>query len=616
MTPFPPVSPHPVQVAPGCQLIAPIGPDWSSWSVEGDAFGARPVNEATVIAEQGGGDGPLFTSAVAPRGSVGRVRIPAFVVQEQFLNFRICGGDFEFATCLNLLLDGIIVRSETGRQCSQLWWATFDLSHLQGQRIELEIVDQADGEWGYVTVSDLHQSPTARGATWAVPLYQEPSRPLVHFTARQWTMDRLDPRERQEGWLNDINGLVVKDGEYHLFAQRWNKCWIHAVSPDLVHWTELEPAFFEEELGSGVQSGSCVVDWDNTSGLAVEPDTAPLVAFWSRNDELSQCISYSQDDGRTWTHYADNPILRRGERDPMVFRDHDRNQWVMVLYGYQQYHFLTSDNLLEWHDCETPVGDCYECPDLFELPVQDTDTTQWVLVRGDGSYTLGHFDGRRFTQDRQLLHVDGGPNFYATQSWDVPVPDGRRRVQVAWMRTSQFPHMPFSQQVSIPCDLSLRDTPVGVRLHRYPVPELDRLVRSRSHWTNHFLQPGSPWEIGANWPAFRLRCSVDLPEGAELAVELCGTTLRASRDRISVLDTIQPTLTPLTHLDILLDVASVEVFANGGEASLTACFQASQPSLTLFTEADSVTIVDMELQHLDSMWASSTTAEAPSTVKR
>src|SRR5271166_6280217 len=122
-------------------------------------------------------------------------------------------------------------------------------------------------------------------------LYQEKYRPQFHFTARQSNEHKLNPGQREEGWLNDPNGLVFFRGEYHLFAQRWNKCWIHAISKDLVHWTELEPAFWEDDrYGTGVQSGGAVVDKDNTSGLAADAKTPPLVAFWAGNDNRSQCI--------------------------------------------------------------------------------------------------------------------------------------------------------------------------------------------------------------------------------------------------------------------------------------------------------------------------------------
>ena len=109
--------------------------------------------------------------------------------------------------------------------------------------------------------------------------------------------------------MNDPNGLIWLNGEYHLFSQRWNKCWIHAVSKDLVHWKELQPAFWEDRrFGGGVQSGGAVYDAHNSSGLGT-PEHPPLVAFWSGNDNNSQCISFSIDKGRTWQKYAGNPVL-------------------------------------------------------------------------------------------------------------------------------------------------------------------------------------------------------------------------------------------------------------------------------------------------------------------
>ncbi len=187
------------------------------------------------------------------------------------------------------------------------------------------------------------------------PLYRETLRPQFHFTARQWTMDRLNPREQQEGWLNDLNGLIYYDGEYHLFAQRWAKCWIHAVSRDLIHWTELEPAFWEEKPGSGVQSGTCVIDYQNTSGLGSDKANPPMVAFWPRFDNRTQCLSYSLDHGRTWKAYEQNPILVYPERDPQKFFWHaPGNHWVMMLYGNSQYHIFTSTNLLSWNDEHRP----------------------------------------------------------------------------------------------------------------------------------------------------------------------------------------------------------------------------------------------------------------------
>ena len=153
---------------------------------------------------------------------------------------------------------------------------------------------------------------TLKAAYWGEPpvlpppedLYREKHRPQFHFTARQWTLRKLNPGAREEGWLNDPNGLIYLDGEYHLFAQRWNKCWIHAVSTNLIHWTELPPAFREDyRFGGGVQSGGSVLDRENSSGLSPDSRTPPLVAFWSGNGHRSTCISYSLDKGRTGSNW-------------------------------------------------------------------------------------------------------------------------------------------------------------------------------------------------------------------------------------------------------------------------------------------------------------------------
>ena len=245
-----------------------------------------------------------------------------FTIERDFVAYAVAGEDYEFVCCLNLLVGGEIVRSATGRNSDLPTPGSWDVTEFAGQKAQLQLVDHVNVD--YVVQTDHPEVPPVS----TQPLYGETWRPQYHFTARQFVMDRLNPGMRQEGWLNDLNGLVYYEGEYHLFAQRWNKCWIHAVSNDLVHWTELQPAFFEESLDTGVQSGSVVIDYGNTSGLSDDPANPPMVAFWSRNDNLSQCLSFSLDKGRTWQHYAGNPIMTMPERDPKVFRYHPGDHWV------------------------------------------------------------------------------------------------------------------------------------------------------------------------------------------------------------------------------------------------------------------------------------------------
>ncbi|MCE9547820.1 MAG: glycoside hydrolase family 32 protein, partial [Planctomycetia bacterium] len=226
------------------------------------------------------------------------------------------------------------------------------------------------------------KAPASKPAP-AEKLYHEALRPNFHFTARYFDDYRLNPGPRQEGWINDVNGLVYFDGEYHLFGQRWWECWLHAVSKDLIHWTELKPAFGIDKQFGGTQSGSCVIDYNNTSGLATGK-TPVMVAFWAAQDNKRQCVSYSNDHGRTWTKYEKNPVLAHGERDPKVFWHEPTKQWIMVLYGPpgNQYLIFTSKNLLNWEK-QSAIPDMYECPDMFPLPLDnDPKQMKWVVIAG------------------------------------------------------------------------------------------------------------------------------------------------------------------------------------------------------------------------------------------
>lgn len=164
------------------------------------------------------------------------------------------------------------------------------------------------------------------------PLYLESLRPQFHFTARYWENYRLNPPNHEEGWINDLNGLVYNDGVYHLFAQRWWSAWLHAESTDLIHWKELKPAFGKGGQFGGTQSGGGVVDTNNTSGLG-DGKTAPMLAFWSSTDNLNQCMSYSLDKGQTWKKYEKNPVLVHAYRDPNVFWYEPDKKWILILYG-------------------------------------------------------------------------------------------------------------------------------------------------------------------------------------------------------------------------------------------------------------------------------------------
>ena len=116
------------------------------------------------------------------------------------------------------------------------------------------------------------------------------------------------------GWMNDACGLFYKDGIYNLcfqynpYGSKWgNMHWGHAVSKDLIHWKQVEPAIARDTMGH-IFSGSSVVDINNTAGYG----KGAVVAFYtsaSPGNGQIQCMAYSTDNGITFTKYQDNPIL-------------------------------------------------------------------------------------------------------------------------------------------------------------------------------------------------------------------------------------------------------------------------------------------------------------------
>jgi sucrose-6-phosphate hydrolase SacC (GH32 family) len=440
----------------------------------------------------------------------------------------------------------------------------------------------------------------------AADLYRERLRPQFHFTARQWTLRKLNPGQREEGWLNDPNGLIHFDGEYHLFAQRWARCWIHAVSNDLVHWTELRPAFWDDyRFGTGVQSGSCVLDRANSSGLSPDPKTPPLVAFWSGFDNRNTCISFSLDKGRTWTKYRNNPVLVHPERDPKVFWHEPTRRWVMVLYGGSCYHFFTSANLLQWTKQKDSIPDCFECPDMFQLPVdRDGRQMKWVLVRGNGQYSIGEFDGVKFTPEIGPLPCDWGPNFYATQSWGDITGQPGRRVQIAWMRGGKYPDMPFNQQMTFPCDLTLRRVNGALRVFRKPAPEIERLHGKEHAWNGLALTAGAAKALDVPGDLFRILAVVEIAKGSELAFRIRGASVAVGDTTVAC--NCPPALVrgDVEAVEILVDRTSIETFANDGEVSLSACFLPSGDRLALECTKGSAAVRSLRVFELKSAWPS------------
>jgi fructan beta-fructosidase len=438
---------------------------------------------------------------------------------------------------------------------------------------------------------------------------REQHRQLIHFSP-------------ERNWMNDPNGLVFYRGLYHLFFQYnpegprpANMSWGHATTTDLVHWTERPLAIAQGE-DEYIFSGSVVVDHLNTSGFGTGAEP-PMVAIYTsayHDGRQAQSLAFSNDEGTTWTKYAANPVLDRGShafRDPHVFRFGSAGEarWIMVAVEAADHQVVVyeSADLISWAFLSSfgpsnAADGLWECPDLFELPIDgDPDRTQWVLIvsvnpggPAGGSamqYFVGDFDGVSFTSSSDLSWVDWGHDLYAGVTFDN-APLGRR-ILIAWLNNweyaDQVPTMPWRGGQSLPRELGLvwidgvprlsQQIPAEVlnTVSRIDAPEFrgpllgDRdLPAGLTSIIEVTFREGDASEFGVEVLKHGDESTRVAYSGGRLTVDR-STSGRADIHPAfgGIASSPVALLDGELHLQIVVDTASVEVFAQGGSVCMS-----------------------------------------------
>ncbi|MEK4566854.1 glycoside hydrolase family 32 protein [Alkalihalobacillus sp. FSL R5-0424] len=486
-------------------------------------------------------------------------------------------------------------------------------------------------------------------------LYKEKHRPQYHFSP-------------QENWMNDPNGMVYFKGEYHLFYQyhphgtEWGPMhWGHAISEDLIHWEEMPIALYPDEHGV-IFSGCAVVDWKNTTGFF--EDEPGLVAIYTNTDQYPdsdrsrqrQSLAYSKDQGRSWIKYQGNPVLVDERitdfRDPKVFWHHETNKWIMVLATEQSVTLYTSDNLLKWErvsEFGASAGShdgVWECPDLFPLAVDGDESNQkWVMLVSIGDnphyaegsrtqYFIGEFDGQTFVNDHSeetILWLDHGRDNYAGVSWsDIPDQDGTR-IYIGWMSNwryaNQVPTSVWRSSMTIPRELSLTTMHDQVRLRQQPVHELNVLKESVTEHKQIKLTERD--DVKHSIPSL---CELHFKMAQEEAACFELTIHHSAKENTVISYDSDSELLSLNRMDsgdsefsdsfaniqsaklrvkedglelkILIDQASIELFANQGEVAITSLIfpeeLASEISLT--SKKGRTVLKQFTITQLRSIW--------------
>lgn len=463
-------------------------------------------------------------------------------------------------------------------------------------------------------ITDNEDPPVMTLGTHRTVFSEEVWRPAYHFTP-------------ESSWMNDPNGMVYYEGEYHLFYQYypygivWGPMhWGHAVSTDLVHWERLPIALYPDANGY-IFSGSAVIDWNNSAGLQTGENKTMIAVFTHDSPSgQAQSIAYSNDKGRSWSKHPANPVLPNPGiadfRDPKVFRHEGSGQWIMSLAAHDRILFYGSMNLVNWSLLsDFGIGEgshagVWECPDLFPLAVDGSSTEEkWVLLvsinngapaGGSGTqYFIGSFDGVRFRNDYpgETLWLDYGKDNYAGVSWSDD-PNGRR-VYVGWMSNWNYatmtPASTWRGAMTLPRELGLTRVGDRVCLVQNFISELESVRVPVLEVNSKVIAPGVNELAGFNGAAYEIIAQFD--DAGSSAMEY-GFKVRTGEGKFttvayhraepvlfldrrftansgfhpdfsSVIGQHMVSRNGKVRLHLYVDSSSVEVIGNDGLASLT-----------------------------------------------
>jgi fructan beta-fructosidase len=447
--------------------------------------------------------------------------------------------------------------------------------------------------------------------------YDEPHRPQIHFSPKA-------------AWMNDPNGMVYSNGTWHLFYQFypdstvWGPMhWAHATSTDLVHWQDQPVALYPDTLGY-IFSGSAVVDENNTSGFGKD-GKVPMVAIYTSHDPVkekeqkvdveTQSIAYSLDEGKTWTKYEGNPVVKnpgiRDFRDPKVMWHEATKKWIMTLATTDRITFYSSPNLKEWTK-ESEFGKTvgahggvWECPDLFTLDHKGEKV--WILIvninpggPNGGSatqYFTGQFDGHEFKPyQTDTRWLDYGPDEYAGITW---ANTGDRKIFLGWMSNWQYaqvvPTEKWRSAMTIPRELGIEKIGEKYLVTSKPVKELDVIKEKAveignfnaanyniSEKTGKLDGPASLHLTADKLESFTIALSNDTGEKVLIGYDKKANNYFIDRSNSGKVDFEKgfagkhtaPHFSSNQKLDmtLIIDDASVELFADNGLSVMTEIF--------------------------------------------
>lgn len=378
--------------------------------------------------------------------------------------------------------------------------------------------------------------------------------------------------------------------------------------------------------------------------------TAHIIPDSTKPDDYlqNQHIAYSLDNGRTWTKYANNPVLdihKKDFRDPKVFWHEPTKKWIMALVLPTEHiaQLYGSPDLKQWTHLSDfgPAGDTndiWECQDLLQVPVEGAPgKSKWVLINSQQTtmqYFVGEFDGTRFINENppnKILRPDYGPDYYAAITYNN-LPAGHPPVLLGWANNWKYaqsiPTDPWRSMMSLPRKLSLKKEGDTWILFIKPVGELKALREKMLEWKN--LRVNNKKELPVKSQQVEMEAEFEA-----VSNDIAGVRVAVGNDKAFVIGydskeqklfidrstsgntsfdpafaswlRSETALAPRERkvkLHIFFDKSIVEVFANDGRVAMTAQVfpDQSQNGIELFSEQGNAMFTEVKIWPLRSTW--------------
>jgi len=444
----------------------------------------------------------------------------------------------------------------------------------------------------------------------------------------------------QSEWMNDINALMYHDGKYHMIYQ-WGKRIRHggyATTTDLLHWTDegvaLVPqkTFLPKETinvsGDQVYSGCGVVVSGPTAEKITGSSKEAMVAIYT-GTRCGTCLAWSNDGGKSWNDYKANPVANptggTSPRDPCVFLYEPTKTWILAIYEGGT-TFYGSKDLIKWERLSN-IGFGYECPDVFELPLDgDEKNRKWVLQDANGAYLVGQFDGKEFVKEQDPLVMDMGRDFYAAQTFFRPNLPGSDLLQIAWNDcwNGGVGEQGWERNATFPTVVGLVTHDGKMRITRTPIKAIEQLytgeptklsdatltesenflkdIRSKTFDMTAVFDLNGTTAKTIDFQIAQVKFKYDIAE-QRMCVGLPGGKVHrvpgVSKDL-----TLKPDEDGKLRIRMLVDWAQLEVFSAGGvfSASYHLGFTPDDSTIGLSVTGGEVKLVSLVLNEVGRIW--------------